>query len=89
MVAVVHGGNLGRWFEELCRIRFIRLLDVVSDRQESLKPGLLPHDGGVYAFWWTGPIDLIRSSKCNRLIELHGPGGRPVQLKIDDEWLGL
>ncbi len=32
MVAVVHGGNLGRWFEELCRIRFIRLLDVVSDK---------------------------------------------------------
>jgi hypothetical protein len=30
MAAVVHGGSLGRWFEELCRIKFERLQDFVN-----------------------------------------------------------
>jgi hypothetical protein len=26
---------------------------------------------------------------CVRLLQLHGPGGRPVRLEMDDGWLGL
>lgn len=89
MVAVVHGGTLGRWFEELCRIRHLQIKEVTASNGKKLKPRALPYKGGVYAFWWTGPRDILRSNRCNRLLELHGPGGRPVQLKIDNEWLGL
>jgi hypothetical protein len=43
----------------------------------------------VYAFWWTGAIDRLRAEACNRSVQLPGPGGRPVLLELDDEWLGL
>jgi hypothetical protein len=50
---------------------------------------MLPNKGGVYAFWWTGPADILMSKDCNRLLDLPGPGGRRILLKLDDEWLGL
>jgi hypothetical protein len=89
MAAVVHGGNLGRWFEKLCRIRYSKIRQVTASTGKMLKAGELPYKGGVYAFWWTGSRDMLKSDGCNRLLELHGPGGRPVSLRIDDEWLGL
>ena len=89
MAAVVHGGTLGRWFEELCRIRLPSLANACRSNGCALQPKALPDQGGVYAFWWTGPVDILASSQCNRLLELRGPGGRPVLLKLEDEWLGL
>jgi hypothetical protein len=89
MTAVVHGGNLGRWFEELCRIKHAQIKQVAQSTGKSLKPSALPHKGGVYAFWWTGPRDVLKSNNCNRHLVLHGPGGRPVPIEINDEWLGL
>jgi len=89
MIATVQGGNLGRWFEQLCRIEHKQLVEIVSANRESLKPGALPHQGGIYAFWWTGVRALLRSQECTRLIELHGPGGRQVPIEMNDDWLGL
>jgi hypothetical protein len=87
MIATVHGGNLGRWFEQLCRIRHQRLAQIVAARRESLSPSVLPHQGGIYAFWWTGERAMLKER--DRLLALHGPGGRIVTIEIDDEWLGL
>lgn len=85
----VHGGSLGRWFEELCRIDFESLREVVSAGEQKLARDKLPAEGGVYAFWWTGPISKLRSKKCNRKLKLKGPGGSLVTLEIDNEWLGI
>lgn len=82
----VHGGTIGRWFEELCRIKHSQLLEVVSKNHESLKANSLPKESGIYAFWWTGSTELL--SQRNRHIVLKGPGERPVELFFDDEWLG-
>lgn len=89
MTVIVHGGTLGRWFEELCRIRVSQLTSVCRSNHCSLQPRALPDQGGVYAFWWTGPVDLLTSNECNRLLELPGPGGRRILLKLEDDWLGL
>ena len=89
MSAVVHAGSLGRWFEELCRIKHERLMDVVASNRTRIRPRRLPLYGGVYAFWWTGDMRLLGSPDCNRKLTLVGPGGRRVTLEIDDEWLGL
>lgn len=87
MAGRVKGGLLGRWFEELCRIDYMTLEEVTASNRSCLKPSVLPTEGGVYAFWWTGPAELLESRNQN--LALHGPGGREVTLKIDDEWLGL
>ena len=54
----------------------------------AFRSGALPSKGAVYAFWWTGDLEILRTDRCNRHIELAGPGGRPVAIEIDDEWLG-
>jgi len=87
MPATISGGSLGRWFEQLCRIRHPKLRQIVTDSNKALRPGKLPRKGGVYAFWWNGDQDLLK--RGNRDLVLHGPGGRDVHLMIDDEWLGL
>jgi len=89
MAGKVHGGSLGRLFEELCRIKHDQLREIVASNLQQLAPRSLPTTGGVYAFWWTGRDSLLRSSSCNRSLELTGPGKRPVMLEIDDEWLGI
>ena len=89
MPAHVHGGSLGRWFEELCRIRCRRLADAVAENGTRVLRGRLPAHGGVYAFWWIGSVRLLQSRRCNRRLTLVGPGKRPVALEIDNEWLGL
>ncbi len=87
MLATVSGGSLGRWFEQLCRIRHERLRRIVTNSNEALRANQLPRHGGVYAFWWTGNQGLL--GQRNRDLVLHGPGGRDVHLMIDDDWLGL
>jgi len=89
MIATVQGGNLGRWFEQLCRIQHPQLAEIVASNRASLRPNALPHLGAIYAFWWTGDRNRLRSPACNREIELHGPGGRRVSIEMNDEWLGL
>ena len=89
MPSVVHGGSLGRWYEQLCRIAHEKLLDVVVPSGTRLKTNGLPHHGGVYALWWTGSKRLLTSPECNRDIILPGPAGREVGIHIDDDWLGL
>jgi hypothetical protein len=87
--AVVHAGTLGRWFEELCRIKSQRLRDLVQSQTYRFRTDALPSSGGVYCFWWTGSRQKLHDKACNREIELVGPGGRAVSLSFDDEWLGL
>ena len=91
MSGAVHGGSLGRWFEELCRLKHPYLREVVRPRGSdfSLVPNALPSQGGVYAFWWVGGSEALRSPEFNRQVHLHGPNGRTVRLRVDDEWLGL
>jgi hypothetical protein len=89
MPGVVHAGSQFRWHEELCRIRIQKLREISSNDGRSLIGGKLPKQGGVYCFWWTGDLNRLKATDCNRHIELHGPGGRPVTLHLDDEWLGI
>lgn len=89
VAAVVHGGTLGRWFEELCRVKVSALRAACRPNLAGLRPGAIPNRGGVYAFWWTGSIDPLTSKSCNRELDLPGPGGRRVRLEIEDDWLGL
>lgn len=89
MVAVVHGGTIGRWFEELCRIKVVPLRTACRANLSGLRPRAIPRGGGVYAFWWTGPTQLLTAESCNRLLDLPGPGGRRVLLELNDDWLGL
>lgn len=89
MPSTVSGGSLGRWFEQLCRIQYQRLRILVTDSNEALRPRWLPPQGGVYAFWWTGDLELLKGSDCNRDLRLVGPAGRSVHLQMDDDWLGL
>ncbi len=87
--AVVHAGTLGRWFEELCRIKVHRLRELVQSQDYHFRADALPASGGVYCYWWTGSRQKLREKTCNCEIELVGPGGRAVRLLFDDEWLGL
>jgi hypothetical protein len=87
MPATISGGSLGRWFEQLCRIRHQQLGEIVTSSNQALRPNQLPRQGGVYTFWWNGDREILRD--CNRDMILHGPGGRDVHLMIDDDWLGL
>lgn len=89
MPGAVHAGCQLRWHEQLCRIQILKLRDVAANDGRSVQARRLPQKGGVYCFWWTGSLGLLCGSDCNRHIELHGPGGRPVALLLDDEWLGL
>lgn len=86
--AAFQTGSLGRWFEQLCRIKHDALREVAVSSGIRIAAGSLPKLGGVYAFWWTGALDLLRDEAV-RTIALHGPGGRLVPLQFDDEWLGL
>jgi hypothetical protein len=88
MATTVHGGSIGRWFEELCRIRH-RLRTLAVDDGTALRANALPRTGGVYVFWWTGNMARLAQATCNRDLTLVGPGGRLVHLKVDDEWLGI
>lgn len=89
MASSIAGGSLGRWFEELCRIRHQTLKGVVTTSNKALAPRALPSHGGVYVFWWTGDLSMLSGPDCNRDLILAGPKRRPVHLNIDDEWLGL
>src|SRR4051794_41161400 len=89
MTGIVHAGSQFRWHEQLCRIRIEKFRHIAADHGRALLPGRLPSQGGVYCFWWTGDLQLLSSPHCNRHIELRGPGGRPVTLHLDDEWLGI
>ena len=82
----IYSGTIGRWFEELCRIKHTQLAEVVSNNHESLKANVLPKESGIYAFWWTGSSERLRQR--NKHIVLKGPGERPVELIFDEEWLG-
>jgi hypothetical protein len=61
---------LGRWFEELCRIKHPRLREIAAPTGDKLRSKSLPNHGGIYAFWWTGDNDLLNSSECNRILNL-------------------
>ena len=89
MTAGVHAGAIGRWYEQLCRIQILQLGKIVTRSREALAPGRVPALGGVYTFWWTGELNRFLSSDFNEDLDLHGPGGRRVEIRIDEEWLGL
>jgi hypothetical protein len=80
MASSIAGGSLGRWFEQLCRIRHQTLRSIVTERNEALAPRALPAHGGVYAFWWTGELSLLSAPDCNRDLILVGPKAHSVHL---------
>jgi hypothetical protein len=86
--AGLRSGSLGRWFEQLCRIRRETLREITVSTGTRVATGKLPRKGGVYTFWWTGPLEILRD-QANRSIILPGPNERAVALEFDDEWLGL
>jgi hypothetical protein len=86
--ATLNPGNLGRWFEELCRIKHKSLREIVVSSGIRLVSAALPEQGGVYAFWWTGSTEYL-SEKMARKVILKGRTEKPVSLQFDDEWLGL
>jgi len=91
MVATVHPGSIERMMECLCRIRVSPLGDVFRPHGAAYaldgKAEEPPHFGGVYAYWWTGAPELL--AQMERRVIFHGPGGRDVEVVVDDEWLGL
>jgi len=87
MAGTVHSGSLGRYLEELCRFNHEQLRSFTVGDGTRIRPGSLPHVGGIYAFWWTGSLAMLKNR--NRTLVLHGPGGRDVHIAIDNEWLGL
>lgn len=89
MPATVHAGTVQRWYEELCRISTPKIRSLVVGDSRALRSGSVPSAGGVYCFWWTGDLSLLRSPACNRFIDLAGPAQRRVTLHMDDEWLGI
>ncbi len=91
MGAGVQAGLLGRWFEELCRLKHEKLQVAVSPYGSNyrMQSGQVTKSGGVYAFWWTGPTSSLKAATFNRELNLHGPGSRTVPIEVDDEWLGL
>lgn len=89
MPASVHAGNLGRWFEMLCRIQVPTIRSITLDHGRALRASRIPGKGGVYCFWWTGDTARLTTDECSRALTLHGPSGRPVAVVFDDEWLGL
>ena len=78
----VHAGTQLRWYEELCRIKIIKLREVANSKGNRLTRTRLPARGGVYCFWWTGNLTTLQSPSCNMRLELVGPGGRPVLLEL-------
>lgn len=72
--------NLGRWFEQLCRIRHDSLRGTSVSTSTRIASGRLPHEGGVYALWWTGP--QILRDQAIRSIALHGPAGPAVMIRV-------
>ena len=87
MAGRVQGGLLGRWFEELSRLKYEKLKEWQQESPKGLRHKSLHVKSGVYAFWWTSNHEILRS--CNRKLSLVGPGGKQVNLEIDDDWLGL
>jgi len=91
MRACLDGGSLGRWFEQLCRIRHTQIREMTVRNGTRLRNDndRLPDCSAIYAFWWTGGGRLLRSKHCRRDMILKGPGGKDVLLHINDDWLGL
>ena len=91
MRASLDGGSLGRWFEQLCRIRHPQIHEMTVRNGTRLRNdnGRLPDCGAIYIFWWTGSGKLLRSRSCRRDLILKSPGGKDVLIHINDDWLGL
>lgn len=77
--------------ECLCRIRVAPLGTIIRERGSAhavdgsaTEP---PHAGGVYGYWWVGALAVL--AQMERRVIFHGPGGRDVEVVVDEEWLGL
>jgi hypothetical protein len=73
--------------QSIKHIKLIELVDILRNGKARLKPNVLPDRGGVYAFWWTGSKELLRSENVNRDIISKGPNQRIVKIQITDEWV--
>ena len=88
-IATVHTGNLGRWFEQLCRIRWEQIRQVANKKGNGMKRKELPAIGAVYAFWWTGELSVLGEAIVGHSLILRGPKRKLVRLQFDEEWLGI
>ena len=88
-IATMHTGNLGRWFEQLCRIKWEQIRRMANNKGNGMKRKELPAIGAVYAFWWTGKPSLLGAAIEGHSLVLKGPKGKPVRLQFNKEWLGI
>lgn len=75
--------------EQLRKIRIQKMREVCKqykNRSYYLSSLLLPDEGGVYVFWWTGSKEDFHN-KVNRELDLAGPDKRRVKVAITDDWL--
>jgi hypothetical protein len=75
-----------RVFEELCRLKFSHVSEILQAGGTKVNSQALPDRGGVYAFWWTGDYSLLDSPKTSKTIKLKGPAGRQVDISINNFW---
>ena len=59
----------------------------MKDGSCRLKNHALPSQGGIYAFWWTGPIEKFINDEVNRNFVFMGPGGKEVVIEVTDKWI--
>jgi len=75
--------------EILQQIKIHQLSSVCSKLKNScyrINSNLIPSQGGVYCFWWTGNKEYFINT-INRKLDLAGPGGRRVIIEITNSWL--
>jgi hypothetical protein len=59
---------------------------ILKDSSYRINSNLIPAQGGVYCFWWTGSKEFFINN-INRKLDLAGPNGRRVEVEISDSWL--
>ena len=85
-ISVINNGLSGLKKITIPKLRSVcKLLKNSSYRISS---NLIPPQGGVYCFWWTGDKDYFIKT-INRKLDLAGPGSRRVEIEITDSWLNL
>lgn len=75
--------------QELRNLKIPSLRSVCSKLSNSsyrINSNLIPSQGGVYCFWWTGSKEYFINT-INRKLDLAGPNGRRVEIEITDSWL--
>lgn len=63
------------------------LVDWLKNGSARMKPHILPDQGSVYIFWWTGNIKKLLDKDVNKTIVFKGPNGVDVPVTYTNEWI--